>query len=198
MKTLRCITCAEKSVPSWLIGQSRMYWSSSFRCCPSPCLQSLLSPSPPPPQPPTLCFGLGQRDAQVNHEPFLNHAQHCSLMFSTNSLRMQGVAVRDLKLENILLDRAKSPRPLLKICDFGYSKVTAPLPLPSYHHVVTLSDVTVFGSSLKQYAATVLHAYDWILPGCSMMPIPQQRPRLERLYTWHLRSSWLTSVTMQR
>ena len=38
---------------------------------------------------------------------------------------MQGVANRDLKLENLLLDRDGSDgtRPLLKICDFGYSKV---------------------------------------------------------------------------
>ena len=60
---------------------------------------------------------------------------------------MQGVAVRDLKLENILLDRAGSVRPLLKICDFGYSKVTACLPL------------TVICSSPKLCAATVLHAH---------------------------------------
>ena len=36
-------------------------------------------------------------------------------------LLLQGVANRDIKLENTLLDG--SPRPLLKICDFGYSKV---------------------------------------------------------------------------
>lgn len=36
---------------------------------------------------------------------------------------LQGVANRDIKLENTLLDG--SPRPLLKICDFGYSKVAA-------------------------------------------------------------------------
>ena len=36
---------------------------------------------------------------------------------------VQGVASRDIKLENTLLDG--SPRPLLKICDFGYSKVLA-------------------------------------------------------------------------
>lgn len=37
---------------------------------------------------------------------------------------MQGVANRDLKLENLLLhkDVRNSRRPLLKICDFGYSK----------------------------------------------------------------------------
>ncbi len=36
----------------------------------------------------------------------------------------QGVANRDLKLENLLLDRDGSDgtRPLLKICDFGVSK----------------------------------------------------------------------------
>lgn len=38
---------------------------------------------------------------------------------------MQGIANRDLKLENLLLDRDghDGTRPLLKICDFGYSKV---------------------------------------------------------------------------
>jgi serine/threonine protein kinase len=35
---------------------------------------------------------------------------------------LQGVANRDIKLENTLLDG--SPRPLVKICDFGYSKVS--------------------------------------------------------------------------
>ena len=38
---------------------------------------------------------------------------------------LQGVANRDIKLENTLLDG--SPRPLLKICDFGYSKVIVQL-----------------------------------------------------------------------
>ena len=41
---------------------------------------------------------------------------------------VQGVANRDLKLENLLLDRKDTgSRPLLKICDFGYSKVPNPL-----------------------------------------------------------------------
>lgn len=35
---------------------------------------------------------------------------------------VQGVCHRDLKLENTLLDGRPAPR--LKICDFGYSKVT--------------------------------------------------------------------------
>ena len=41
-----------------------------------------------------------------------------SKLLTTNPL--QGVAYRDIKLENTLLD--SSPRPLVKICDFGYSK----------------------------------------------------------------------------
>ena len=40
------------------------------------------------------------------------------------NLAAQGVANRDIKLENILLDDSE-PRPLIKICDFGYSKVNA-------------------------------------------------------------------------
>ena len=38
---------------------------------------------------------------------------------------LQGVCHRDLKLENTLLDGRPAPR--LKICDFGYSKVTSVL-----------------------------------------------------------------------
>ena len=40
---------------------------------------------------------------------------------------LQGIANRDLKLENLLLDRDghDGTRPLLKICDFGYSKVSS-------------------------------------------------------------------------
>lgn len=34
---------------------------------------------------------------------------------------MQGFASRDIKLDNVLLDGSK--RPLMKLCDFGYSKV---------------------------------------------------------------------------
>lgn len=37
-------------------------------------------------------------------------------------MRLQGVANRDIKLENILLDESQ-PRPLIKISDFGFSKV---------------------------------------------------------------------------
>lgn len=36
----------------------------------------------------------------------------------------QGVANRDVKLENTLL--VSTARPLIKLCDFGYSKVRPP------------------------------------------------------------------------
>lgn len=39
---------------------------------------------------------------------------------SHKNMSLQGVVNRDIKLENTLLDGSK--RPLLKICDFGYSK----------------------------------------------------------------------------
>lgn len=43
----------------------------------------------------------------------------------TGGWGVQGVANRDLKLENMLLDCDGSTgrRPMIKICDFGYSKV---------------------------------------------------------------------------
>ena len=43
-------------------------------------------------------------------------------VFSCFVCDLQGVANRDLKLENLLLDRQGGKRPLLKIADFGYSK----------------------------------------------------------------------------
>ncbi|KAL4521907.1 hypothetical protein Ndes2437B_g07672 [Nannochloris sp. 'desiccata'] len=42
------------------------------------------------------------------------------LIVATDYIHRMGVANRDIKLENTLLDG--SPRPLIKICDFGYSK----------------------------------------------------------------------------
>ena len=47
----------------------------------------------------------------------LSH-RDCFVDVETGAL--QGVVNRDIKLENTLLDGSK--RPLLKICDFGYSK----------------------------------------------------------------------------
>ena len=42
------------------------------------------------------------------------------LLVAVDYIHRMGVANRDIKLENTLLDG--SPRPLIKICDFGYSK----------------------------------------------------------------------------
>ena len=44
------------------------------------------------------------------------------LIVAIDYCHRMGVANRDIKLENTLLDG--SVRPLLKICDFGYSKVS--------------------------------------------------------------------------
>ncbi len=61
------------------------------------------------------------------------HALHSAPPPHPTAALMQGVANRDIKLENTLLDH--NAPPLLKLCDFGYSKVTAthfrsPLPAP--------------------------------------------------------------------
>ena len=42
------------------------------------------------------------------------------LIVATDFVHKMGVANRDIKLENTLLD--SSPKPLIKLCDFGYSK----------------------------------------------------------------------------
>ena len=44
------------------------------------------------------------------------------LIIGLDYCHSQGVANRDLKLENILLDSNDTKQPLIKICDFGYSK----------------------------------------------------------------------------
>ena len=62
------------------------------------------------------------RDGRTRLE--LRYPSHWSVVTVRGVLtswRLQGVANRDIKLENTLLDG--SPRPLVKICDFGYSKV---------------------------------------------------------------------------
>ena len=55
----------------------------------------------------------------------------CESLYSLPPLLLclQGVANRDIKLENTLLDG--TTRPLIKICDFGYSKVRTSEDAPS-------------------------------------------------------------------
>ena len=55
--------------------------------------------------------------AWTNHP---HHYKHQTTQRPTPTPTQQGVVNRDIKLENTLLD--SSPRPLVKICDFGYSK----------------------------------------------------------------------------
>ncbi|KAK9841023.1 hypothetical protein WJX81_006268 [Elliptochloris bilobata] len=57
------------------------------------------------------CRGLPEGDARWYFQQLVIAIDYCHRM---------GVANRDIKLENTLLD--DSERPLLKICDFGYSK----------------------------------------------------------------------------
>jgi serine/threonine-protein kinase SRK2 len=58
-----------------------------------------------------LSKGLSEADARWYFQQLIVSVDYCHRM---------GVANRDIKLENALLDA--NPRPLLKICDFGYSK----------------------------------------------------------------------------
>ena len=56
---------------------------------------------------------------------FKNNVNDIAVALMNDIACLQGIANRDLKLENLLLDRDghDGTRPLLKICDFGYSKV---------------------------------------------------------------------------
>ena len=59
-------------------------------------------------------------------------------------LLLQGVANRDIKLENTLLQGF--PRPLIKICDFGYSKAGRRCsPLTLHSSMVVCASATVKG-----------------------------------------------------
>ena len=73
----------------------------------------------------------------------------------------QGVANRDIKLENILLDESE-PRPLIKICDFGYSKVGSRQDTPWHGSALALYCV---GTRLKQAIAVLslcVCSYPWL------------------------------------
>lgn len=57
---------------------------------------------------------------RLSKETLLIFTQHMQILNGAHN-NVQGVANRDIKLENTLLD--STTRPLIKICDFGYSKV---------------------------------------------------------------------------
>lgn len=77
----------------------------------------------------------------------------------------QGVANRDLKLENLLLDKVGgNRRPLLKICDFGYAKhdlnspATTGVGTPIY-----MAPEIIYGSS-EYDAKASRRALQWCTP----------------------------------
>ena len=96
----------------------------------------------------------------------LTHISHRKIRYIVRPVPcvLQGVANRDLKLENLLLDRDGSDgtRPLLKICDFGYSKVRRRLqPSPTLCSIVGLiqhSHGITFESLRRNRHGTVINA----------------------------------------
>lgn len=75
---------------------------------------------------------------------------------------LQGVANRDVKLENTLL--VSSARPLIKLCDFGYSKVrNDPRKLCGVTQAAGRKDVAVFSMGLQD-VTVVSHKMLFYLP----------------------------------
>ena len=86
--------------------------------CRGGCCPRLLPPAaaPPPRHPPTL--GTRSSTQLIQEDDARWFFQQ--LIIGLDYIHRSGVVNRDIKLENTLLDG--SARPLLKICDFGYSK----------------------------------------------------------------------------
>ena len=57
-------------------------------------------------------YGCSEEEARWFFQQFIIGLDYCHRM---------GIANRDIKLDNILL-HGRGPRPVVKICDFGYSK----------------------------------------------------------------------------
>jgi serine/threonine-protein kinase SRK2 len=108
-----------------------------------------------------------------------------------NAPWLQGVANRDLKLENLLLDRDGSDgtRPLLKICDFGYSKVPMCTEASSVQGLLLHLTTSTPSTLLLKLAASC---------ACSTNKTPQQKPGWARRSTWRQRSSMAATAMMQR
>jgi serine/threonine protein kinase len=88
---------------------------------------------------------------------------------------VQGVANRDIKLENTLLDG--SPRPLVKICDFGYSKVRF---------------CAVIATCVSQSGGPCLKPHTILTAACSRSTrsfSQRQAPGSAHQHIWPLRSS---------
>lgn len=88
----------------------------------------------------------------------------------------RGVANRDLKLENLLLDSVNPAQPILKMCDFGYSKVR----------------LLVFIGCLCQFCLRASFST------CSMSSTASQRRVLGPCATWLQRCTWATQRMMPR
>ena len=94
--------------------------------------------------------------------------------FFYSAFFMQGFASRDIKLDNVLLD--KSRRPLLKLCDFGYSKVTLILYLqqlslwPSPTALYSDFHCIAFTSTVNKSTSTSIHTFKLVkLPHCGKL-----------------------------
>ena len=88
---------------------------------------------------------------------------HTSVRNGAPTVGVQNIANRDLKLENLLLDRdgKDGTRPLLKICDFGFSKHAYDSPAKSTVGTLVYSAPEVFLGA--KYDAKVRNAGQWAL-----------------------------------
>ena len=78
----------------------------------------------------------------------------------------QGVANRDVKLENTLL--VSTARPLIKLCDFGYSKVRPP-------HALLLLVLNKQGCSAQGGCLVGRSGYSWYLCAAAVLHMHPHR-----------------------
>ena len=75
------------------------------------------------------------------------------LIIAVDYLHAKGVANRDIKAENLLLDN--SPRPLLKVCDFGFSTKTDPDAVSKVGTVPYMAPEVISASDSSSYDSKV-------------------------------------------